>query len=147
MPSAAYQRDELIAMKGIARFNEPTKDNGMKLRLGIAIALLPLVAHAEDGDKQSIYQISPTAPANITSSSSVRSALLPSASNWRGVRIAATVDVHCRAGDVSVTATVNDTPFWGKSSEYIKVQPSDGNYVACIADSTSGKVWIDPAKQ
>jgi len=119
----------------------------MKLRLGIAIALMPLIAHAEDGDKQSIYRVSSTDPVAIISSTSARSALLPNTSDARGVRIAPTVTAHCKPGGSTVTATTSDTIFFANTPEYIKIQPSDGNYVACIADSASGKVWIDPTRQ
>ena len=146
MPSSSRQRDELIAMERNARFNEPKKAKGMKLRLGVAIILVPLIAHAEEGDRQSMYIISSTTPVTLTSAST-RSALLPNGANWRGVRIVATQAAHCRAGDVTVTATANDTLFPANAPEYMKVQPSDGNYVACIRDTADGKVWIDPVKQ
>lgn len=116
----------------------------MKLRLTL-LALLPFAVHAEEGDKQSMMRVSSTDPLTITSSSAVRSPQLPSTQQTRGVRIASTVDAHCKPGGVSVTATISDTLFPAKTPEYIKIPASDGNYVSCIADNATGKVWIDPA--
>lgn len=119
----------------------------MKLRLGIAIALVPFfTAHAEEGDKQSMYQISSTAPVNLTSTSA-RTPVLPNGQNYRGARLVTTQAAHCKVGDSTVTATANDSYFPANTPEYLKVQPSDGNYIACIRDSADGKFWADPVKQ
>lgn len=115
----------------------------MKLRLILGLLSCSCLVHAEEADKQSMYQISSTDPLTITSTS-VRTPLLPNTTG--GVRIAPSVDVHCKAGGIAVVATVSDTPFWGKSSEYMKIQKTDGNYVACIRDSADGKVWVDPTR-
>lgn len=118
----------------------------MKFRIGLAAlsALLPLAAHAAEADKQSIYQISSTAPLTVSTTASVRSQVFPNTTG--GVRIAPKVDVHCKAGDATVVATISDTIFFAFAAEYMKIQPTDGNYVACLADAAAGLVWVDPIK-
>jgi hypothetical protein len=121
------------------------KKTDMKFRLGLtALALMPWLAHAEEADKQGIYQISSTAPLTVSTTTSVRSAQL--ANTVRGVRIAPKVDAHCKVGDVTVVATANDTLFFAFAAEYVKIQPTDGNYVACLGDIAGGLVWVDPIK-
>lgn len=119
----------------------------MKLRLALPlIALMPMLAHAEEGDRQSMMTISSTDPLTITSGTAARSPELPSTPQTRGVRVVGTQDMHCKTGSSIVMATVSDTLFPAKVPEYIKIQPSTGNYVSCIADSTTGKVWVDPVR-
>jgi enamine deaminase RidA (YjgF/YER057c/UK114 family) len=116
----------------------------MKFRLALAVlALLPVAAHSEESDKQSVYAISGTTPLAV-SGTSVR--MGPLSNQTQQVRIAPKVDAHCKFGGAAVTATVSDSIFFAFAAEYIKVQRTDGNYLACIADSSGGLVFVDEMK-
>jgi hypothetical protein len=117
----------------------------MKLRLALAaLALVPFVAHSEEADKQSVYAISGTLPPMTVSTTSTRVGPL---SNQTGqLRITPKVDAHCKVGGPTVTATVSDSLFFAFTAEYIKVQKTDGNYLACVQDSTGGLVFVDEMK-
>jgi enamine deaminase RidA (YjgF/YER057c/UK114 family) len=118
------------------------KITDMKFRLAVIASLLPLVAHAEEGDKQSIYQISGTTPIIVSGSTRVG----PLSDQTRAVRIAPKVDAHCKFGGSGVAATVSDTIFFAYTAEYVKIQPTGGTYLACIQDTSTGTVYVDEMK-
>lgn len=103
---------------------------------------MPIAVHAAEADKQSIYQISGTTPMIVSGSTRVG----PLSNQTGAVRIAPKADVNCVFGNSSVTATVSDTLFFAFAAEYVKIQPTDGTYLACIQNASAGTVYITEMK-